>query len=73
MDLAGRKSQKSKRYGICIRHQDGTIGWLTGADSSVLSFPTPDEAMKALKRQVRDAHYSWSCEIAVGEVPQNFK
>ena len=67
------KSGGGTLYGICVRHDDGTVGWLTGASAEVLAYRTPEEAQRALRQKKRDAHYSWNCEVLVDEIPANLR
>ena len=71
--MARKITSEAPRYGICVAHDDGTEGWLTGKDASVLSYATIEEAQKALRQLKRDTHYSWNCVVEAKALPDNMR
>ena len=55
----------TEKYGIRITHDDGKIGWIAGPDCDYLLFDSEHDALKALRRMLRDDRYSWNCVVEV--------
>ena len=65
--LLDRKKSMADRYGIRVKRENGTSGWIAGKDCKVLLFKTKPEAARALKQMKNDLHYSWTCETEAAE------
>lgn len=61
------RQKKQQKWGICVQHPYDQCGWLVGGDMEVLTFPSPDEAAKALKQMKRNKRYSWNQPIEIKE------
>ena len=55
----------STKYGICITHEKGKVGWIVGKNSDVMLFETKQEATKVLSQMKKDDRYSWNCVAEV--------
>lgn len=67
--MARPKKQTSDKpvWAICVYHPDNTCGWLIGNDADVKTYPSSEEAEKALKQMKCGNHYSWSMPTEVKE------
>jgi len=67
--MARPKKQISNEpvWGLCVQHPDGTCGWIVGEGAEVITYPTQEEAEKALRQTKRNTKYSWSHPIEVKE------
>ena len=54
-------------WAICIYHPDNTCGWIVGEGAKVVTYPTQEEAEKALRQMKRNTKYSWSLPMEAKE------
>lgn len=52
-------------YAIAVIHPDGSVGFLTGSDSSVETYPTKAAAQSAMEKKKQDKRYTWSLPMEV--------
>lgn len=62
-----KKADNLFGWAICVNHPDGTCGWLMDNDLEVKTYPSQEDAEKALKQMKRNPHYSWSLSVEVKE------
>lgn len=62
-----KQTNNEPAWVICVQHPDGTCGWIVGEGAEVITYPTLEEAEKALKQMKRNTKYSWSLPVEVKE------
>lgn len=59
-------TQKSG-YAICVVNPDGRPGWLLDEQAEIKTYPSEEDAKKALAKLKRNSHYSWNIPVEVRE------
>ena len=66
--MARPKKQNDKpAWAICVIHPDDTCGWIVDEGAEVVTYPTQEEAEKALRQMKCNKKYSWSLPVEVKE------
>jgi hypothetical protein len=65
--MARPKKQTNDKpvWAICVYHPNNICGWLIGEDKDVKTYPSQEDAEKALKQMKRNTRYSWSSPTEV--------
>ena len=61
---------ESSVFAVCVKHPDGTVGWLLGngeRGTEVKTYPSKEAAEKAITQLKKNPHYSWSLPMEAQE------